>query len=148
MRTNAKPKPQPPFISEQEISLSRVGKAIEQFINTEGFDEEIGGLLFEETLDWPIWIWVDHDYRYIILKTCRVADIFANGREAMNWVNTANEQIGLVQFHIADGRIWGRHWISYVDGVNIGRVIETLRRFSSSFLAGVMIQLDNALNLA
>jgi hypothetical protein len=144
MSTNAKQKPQAPFISEQEISLSRVGRAIERFINTEGFDEEMGGLLYEDTLDWPIWISVDHDDQYIILKTCRVADIFANGSEAMNWVNAANEQMGLVQFHIADGRIWGRRWISYVDGLNIPKLIETMQRFSASFVAGVMIQLDHA----
>ena len=123
---SAKPKARPTFISDQEISLSRVGRAIETFIHTEGYDGDVGGLLYEDTLDWPIWVWIDHDDRYIILKTCRAADVFANECEAMNWVNTANEQIKLVQFHIADGRIWGHHWISYADGLYIPQLIETM----------------------
>jgi hypothetical protein len=144
MKTKPKHEARPSFISEEEMTLSLLGRALEPFINTEGYDEDVGGLHFEETLDCPVWIEIDHDDRFIILKTCRVAGMFGNRQEALNWVNAANEQMGLVQFHVADGRIWGRHWISCVDGLNIPQLIETMRRFSASFVAGVMIQLEHA----
>ena len=66
------------------------------------------------------------------------------GAEALNWVNAANARMALVQFHIADGRIWGYHWISYIDGLNIRQLINTLRRFSTGFKEGVLIEPDHA----
>lgn len=113
------------------------------FIDTE-FDEDEGGLRAEDTLDWPVWIAIDPYEKLLILKTCRVADIFANWREAASWVNAANARMALVQFHIADARIWGYHWISYIDGLNIRQLIKTLRRFSTGFKEGVLIEPDYA----
>ena len=113
------------------------------FIDTE-FDEEEGGLLVEDTLDWPVWIAIDPDEKLVILKSCRVADIFANWPEALTWVNAANTRMALVQFHIAAGRIWGHHWMSYVDGLNIRQLIKTLRRFSNGFKEAVMIEPEHA----
>ncbi len=79
---------------------------------------------------------IDPDEKLLILSTYGLADD-GDRREAESRVNAANARTGLVQFHFAQSRIWGRHWISYADSLNVRQLIKTMRRFSTSFIEAV-----------
>lgn len=67
-----------------------------------------------------------------------------NAVDALRWVNHANERLEHVQFHFAQAKVWGYHWMTYVDGLSIRQLITTLRCFSAGFREGIMIEPEHA----
>ena len=101
MHANPKPEANFPFISEHAVTLPRLAKVLETAFMDSEVDEE-GELFVGNTLEWPVWIKIERPAKLITLETCTdAADQFDNVPEAMEWVNEANAQIGLVQFHVA-----------------------------------------------
>ena len=120
------------------MTLAHVSKALCALTVDAEMDED-GELLVEETpLEWPVWIGLDRDKKLITLRTCQRCDQFGSSREALMWVNEANARMELVQFHIAEGLIWGYYWISYEGGLSIRPLINTLRTFRTAFEKAVM----------
>ena len=120
-------------LSEREVTLAHVSKALYALTVDAEMDED-GELLVEETpLEWPVWIGLDRDKKLITLRTCQRTDQFENWREALAWVNEANARMELVQFHIAEGLIWGYYWINYEGDLSIRPLINTLRTFRTAF---------------
>ncbi len=99
--------------------------------------DSVGDLLVEDSaFNGLVWIEINPDRKLITFKTWDHAPPVDGQLDALRWVNGANERLELVQFHFAEGKVWGYHWMSYDDGLSIRQLVKTLHYFDKAFKEG------------
>ena len=123
------------IIAETDITLDRLSSFLSAAVIDFRLDTD-GDLYVYDGLEFPIWIEIEADRKLLKLFTFSTIDQDDPG-DLLARVNEMNSQITAVQFHLAEQRIWGHHWLTYDGGLNVRHFIKMIRCFSSAFACGV-----------
>lgn len=126
----------PHFISEGDMSTSRLCAVLETSgMRCETQHDDDGDVLYvRQGLQFPLWIRVDAQFRFLQIHSYVNIDARIDGQ--FEAVNALNEEAPLLQFHIDGTRLYGYFWICMASGVNVRQLVLVLRQFAGTFTAG------------
>ena len=126
----------PATLAEDEVTIARLSSLLAAAVMDHELDED-GDLYISDGLDFPAWIHIDGDRKFLMLSTyCRVEE---PGAPWLSHVNDMNSKVKVVQFCYRGDAIWGSCWISFDGGLNVRQLIKMLRAFSGAFCAGLKL---------
>ena len=127
-------------INENEVTVTRLASLLQSAVIDTQLDDD-GDLYASDGLEFPCWVQIMQGKKLIAFSTFMGLE----EDEGDDWsaqVNKMNTSIQGVQFQWAHNKIYGHHIISYDSGLNARQFVKMLRRFSSAFKAGIMLDQD------
>lgn len=124
------------FVPQGEVSLPRLCAMLDAAAMEYECKQEDGesNLYVRRGVDFPLWIHIDAEFRYLQLHTYVNIDARVSGQ--FEAVNAVNESAALLQFHLDGTRLYGYYWMTFAYGMDSRQFIFMLREFGAAFRAG------------
>lgn len=124
------------FVPEEEVSVSRLCAALDAAVMEyeRQHEEDDDKLYIRRGLDFPLWVGIDAEFRFIEIHSYVIIDERITGQ--FEAANALNEELPLLQFHIDGARLYGFFWMTFAYGIDTRQFIFMLREFSAALRRG------------
>lgn len=124
-------------IDEAEVTAGKLASILSSAVIDNVIDEN-GNIYATEGLDFPIWVSIDTERKFLCLFTylepAELADFPLD--VVLPVVNALNQNHIVAQYHWDDGKIIAHFWMTFDSGLNPRQFVKMLRRFSGVFANG------------